>query len=169
VKWSTEFLEGLWFVYISVDAATLNGRVNKKNIPEPGSLGWRLFMVKVMLVEDDPTMFQLLSTLFTLEGFEVASLGRDENILASVKKQEPDVILLDVHLRVGAGKEINGFELLSQIRSDDAIKDKKVIISSGIDFRIKSKEVGSDGFILKPFMPDELIDMIKSLVDRENN
>jgi DNA-binding response OmpR family regulator len=126
-------------------------------------------MIKVMLVEDDPTMVGLLKTLFTLEGFEVISFGRGEDLLATIKKQEPNVILLDVHLRVGGGQEINGFELLSQIRSDEALKDKKVILSSGIDFTIKSKEAGSDGFILKPFMPDELIKMIKSLVDKENH
>ena len=122
-------------------------------------------MVKVMLVEDDPTMFDLLTTLLILEGFEVTSLARDGDIQASIKQNQPELIIIDVHLRVGGGKEINGFKLLNHIRSDETNKEIKVIMSSGIDFRLKSKEEGADGFILKPFMPDEVINMIKELVE----
>jgi CheY-like chemotaxis protein len=122
-------------------------------------------MVKVMVVEDDTTMNELLTTLLNLEGFEVTSFSREEEILDTIKRDQPDLILLDVHLRIGGGVEINGFELLIQIRSDDAIREKKVIMSSGIDFRQKCEEIGVDGFLLKPFMPNKLIEMIKELVE----
>jgi len=121
-------------------------------------------MVKVFLVEDDPTMDELLKTLMKLEGFEVESATDLEDILPSVKQYLPDVILLDVHLRPGGDLKVNGFELLRQIRADVAIHDKKVILYSGTDFRIESREAGADGFIVKPFMPDELIQKIKDLV-----
>jgi len=120
-------------------------------------------MVKVMLVEDDPTMFQLLNTLLSLEGYQVYSSSGDGDILESALSSDPDVIMLDVHLRVGGGVEIDGFELLKGIRSDPALKNKRVIMSSGIDFRLKSAEEGADGFLLKPYMPDELIKMINDL------
>jgi DNA-binding response OmpR family regulator len=120
-------------------------------------------MVKVMLVEDDPTMFQLLKTLLSLEGYEVFSAYGDDNILESMKREKPDLIMMDVHLRVGGGKEVNGFELLREIRSDQVYNGQKVIMSSGMDFRIKSNEEGADGFLLKPYMPEELIKMIENL------
>jgi CheY-like chemotaxis protein len=120
-------------------------------------------MVKVMLVEDDPTMHQLLSTLLTLEGYDVQT-SENGDLFRSVQDNDPDLIMVDVHLRVGGGVEVNGFELLRAIRSDPALKNKKVIMSSGIDFRLKSAEEGADGFLLKPYMPDELIKMIKDLV-----
>lgn len=121
-------------------------------------------MVKVILIEDDQQMMQLLNTLLKLEGFEVVSGIENHDILEFVKYNDPDLIMLDVHLRMGGGKEINGFDLLKQIRSDELVKDKKVIISSGLDFRVESREAGADGFILKPYMPDDLIGMIKNLV-----
>jgi DNA-binding response OmpR family regulator len=120
---------------------------------------------KILLVEDDPTMLELLSTLFMLEGFEVATMLGEEAILESVVRNSPDVILMDVHLRLGGGKEVSGFDLLKLIRSEETTRDKKIIMYSGMDFRIKSREEGADGFILKPFMPDELMKIIKELVE----
>jgi CheY-like chemotaxis protein len=121
-------------------------------------------MVKVMLIEDDTTMHYLLNTLLTLEGYEVQNSTGSGDILRTMQRNDPDLIMVDVHLGVAAGVEINGFELLKAIRSNPALRDKKVIMSSGIDFRLKSVEEGADGFLLKPYMPDELIKMIKDLV-----
>jgi len=127
--------------------------------------GWRTTVKKILLVEDDPTMLDLLNTLFMLEGFEVATMLGEEAILESVVKNCPDAILMDVHLRLGGGKEVSGFDLLKLIRSEETTRDKKVVMYSGMDFRIKSQEEGADGFILKPFMPDEMINLIKELVE----
>ncbi len=121
-------------------------------------------MVKVMLVEDDPTMYQLLNTLLTLEGYDVHNSSGDGDLLRSVQVNDPDLIMVDVHLKIGGGVEVNGFELLRAIRSNPDLKNKKVIMSSGIDFRLKSAEEEADGFLLKPYMPEELINMVKDLV-----
>ena len=135
------------------------------NVIEKENQGWRTAVKKILLVEDDPTMLELLSTLFMLEGFEVATMLGEEAILESVVKNYPDVILMDVHLRLGGGKEVSGFDLLKLIRSEETTRDKKVVMYSGMDFRIKSREEGADGFILKPFMPDEMINKIKELLE----
>ena len=121
-------------------------------------------MAKVMLVEDDPTMFDLLKTLLALEGFDVAVSSGGPDILTEVRSQAPDLMLIDVHLRLADGSEINGFDLLKQIRQDPALKGTRILMSSGIDFRYKSADEGADGFIHKPYMPDELIDKLKALV-----
>ncbi len=121
-------------------------------------------MAKVMLVEDDPTMFDLLKTLLSLEGFEIAVPSGNPDILAEVRAQVPDLMLIDVHLRLEDGQEISGFDLLKQIRQDPALKHTRVLMSSGIDFRLRSAKEGADGFIHKPYMPDELINQLKALV-----
>ncbi|MBU0510516.1 MAG: response regulator [Chloroflexi bacterium] len=121
-------------------------------------------MTKVMLVEDDRIMMGLLRTLFEIEGFEVISLGAGEDILESIRRNKPDIILLDVHLKDGHGKEISGFDLLGQIRQDPELKGAKILMSSGIDFRDKSAQEGADGFILKPYMPNDLINLIKQTI-----
>lgn len=123
-------------------------------------------MAKVLLVEDDFVMFGLLNTLLEIEGFEVVPLQKAEDFLQSVKENQPDLILLDVHLRGVGNKETNGFDLLQQIRDDKDVQKTRVVMTSGLDFKQKSKQRGADGFILKPYMPIDLINLIKELIEK---
>jgi DNA-binding response OmpR family regulator len=119
-------------------------------------------MAKVLLIEDDSAMLLLLGKLLRFEGFDVAQLEDDEDldrIISAVRREKPAAILLDVHLR-----QINGFDLLRCIRLDQDLKDTRVIMASGMDFRKRCLEEGADGFLLKPFMPDELIEKIHQAV-----
>jgi DNA-binding response OmpR family regulator len=60
-------------------------------------------MVKVMLIEDDTTMHYLLNTLLTLEGYEVQNSTGSGDILRTMQRNDPDLIMVDVHLGVAAG------------------------------------------------------------------
>ena len=114
---------------------------------------------KVLLVEDDHTMVALLRTLLRFEGFDVALLESDESlekILACVRKERPTVVLLDVHLR-----QVNGFDLLYAIRADAELYETRVIMSSGIDFSQRCLDEGANAFILKPYMPEDLITKLR--------
>ena len=67
--------------------------INKLPLPR------RRKMAKILLAEDDPTMLSLLRTLLTMEGFQVIDLvSTEEDILEVVRREKPDVVLLDVHL-----------------------------------------------------------------------
>lgn len=114
-------------------------------------------MPKVMLIEDDHTMLSLLTILLQMENFEVCSPtdDRPEDILAAIRKEDPDVTLLDVNLRLG-----NGIDLLCQMRGDPELIDTRVIMSSGLNLKHECLQAGADGFLLKPYMPDELIKLI---------
>jgi len=119
-------------------------------------------MRKLMLIEDDETMLSLLRTLLQFEGFEVVILNNEKNlddIMITMRREKPDVILLDVYLR-----HHNGFDLMDKIRQDPELKDTWVLMSSGTDFRTQCIRRGADGFLLKPYMPDELINMIKEKI-----
>ena len=122
-------------------------------------------MAKVMLIEDDQTMISLLGTLLDMEGFQVAKLEEFESVsvLDEIKKADPDVVLMDIHL-----KSLDGLEILTAIRQDLNLKTKKVIMSSGMDKQFESTQAGADDFLMKPFMPDELIEMVKRLVGQVN-
>jgi DNA-binding response OmpR family regulator len=119
-------------------------------------------MHKILLVEDDPTMLGLLQTLLQMEGFQVSLANEDglEEIVSQVRREKPTLALIDVHLR-----HISGLEVLKRIRQDAELKDMGVLMSSGMDVGDKCLEAGADGFILKPYMPDELIKKIHKLVD----
>ena len=121
---------------------------------------------KVMLIEDDSTMVMLLRTLLKYEGYEVAALENDtdlQTILDSIHQEQPAVILMDVHLR-----QVNGIDLLVAIRKDELVNSTGVIMSSGSDMRQSCLEKGADAFILKPYMPDELMQHIKQVLARRN-
>ncbi len=114
-------------------------------------------MPKVLLAEDDPTMRSLLRTLLKMEGFETALLGDQDNLLDVIYREHPDVVLLDVHLAQG-----NGVDLLREIRLDHRLDQVLVIMQSGMNLAEECQAAGANEFLLKPYMPDTLINAIKN-------
>jgi DNA-binding response OmpR family regulator len=114
-------------------------------------------MPKIMLVEDDATMLSLLQTLLQMEGYQVVKMIDEslDGILSTFCQEKPDLALIDVHLR-----ELNGFDVLRRIRNDTALGRTRVVMSSGMECRTECLNYGADDFILKPYMPDDLIDVI---------
>ncbi len=113
---------------------------------------------KIILIEDDRTMLSLLQTLLQMEGYQVVitEAGTLDGMFAAVQTEHPDLAMIDVHLH-----EINGFDLLARIRQNESLKNMRVIMSSGMDFRTDCLKNGADEFILKPYMPDDLISLIR--------
>jgi DNA-binding response OmpR family regulator len=114
-------------------------------------------MPKIMLVEDDATMVSLLQTLLQMEGYQVVKMKEEtlENILSIVRQEQPDLALVDVHL-----KELNGFDVLSALIKERGPAGMGVVMSSGMECRSQCLQNGADDFILKPYMPDDLITVI---------
>ena len=116
-------------------------------------------MHKIMLLEDDPTMLSLLNTLLEIEGYQVSHTLDFLNTLEAIEQYDPDLILLDINLR-----EINGLDILKDIREDKHLKDVAVIMSSGMNLKDECLDTGANDFILKPYMPDELVNKIINLL-----
>ncbi|MBL8088869.1 MAG: response regulator [Anaerolineales bacterium] len=114
---------------------------------------------KILLAEDDITMVSLLKTLLKMEGFDIVSIHADANVPEEVKKEKPAVLLLDFHL--GAQ---NGIDILDEIRSQEETRDVKVIMSSGASVKEECMNRGANGFLLKPYMPDDLISLLKQTI-----
>jgi DNA-binding response OmpR family regulator len=119
-------------------------------------------MHRILLIEDDTTMLGLLQTLLQMEGFEVIQSNEDEleAIVSEIRREKPTLALIDVNLR-----HISGLDILRQIRQDAELNKICVLMSSGMDVGDKCLAEGADGFILKPYMPDELIKKIHKIVD----
>ncbi|MFN3492612.1 MAG: response regulator [Anaerolineales bacterium] len=114
---------------------------------------------KILLAEDDITMVSLLKTLLKMEGFDIVSIHADANVPEEVKKEKPALLLLDFHL--GAQ---NGLDILDEIRSQEETRNIKVIISSGASVKEECMNRGANGFLLKPYMPDDLISLLKQTI-----
>jgi len=113
-------------------------------------------MAKILLAEDDETMVSLLKTLLNMEGFEVSALDVDSNVPAMLQREKPDALFMDVHL----GKQ-SGIEILEEIRKNREFADMRVVMTSGLDVREECISRGANAFLLKPFMPDDLIKLLR--------
>lgn len=119
-------------------------------------------MPKVLLVEDDRSMDELIGTLLEMEGYQAIHLdGRAdfEEILTLARQELPDLFLMDVHLY---GRE--AFPLLAAIREDERLAAARVMMYSGMALGAECLRQGADDFILKPFMPDELLGRVKRIL-----
>lgn len=114
-------------------------------------------MTKIFLAEDDQTMVTLLNTLLKLEGFEVVSIDvAKEDLLPFLRKDVPQVLLLDVNL-----PRQNGMEIVREMRKDDLFKDTRVVMASGMSLKEQCLASGADAFLLKPYMPNDLIQILR--------
>jgi DNA-binding response OmpR family regulator len=113
-------------------------------------------MAKVLLAEDDPTMVSLLQTLLKMEGFDVVALDASMDVAAEVERQKPDALFMDVHL---GGQ--SGMNILAKIRKNKKNTGVRVIMTSGMNMKDECMSLGADEFLMKPFMPDDLINALR--------
>lgn len=108
---------------------------------------------RILLVEDEPDLIKL--TVFRLKkaGYEVIISTDGRQGLETADKEKPDLILLDLGIPV-----IDGYEVCRRLKSDEKLKGIPVLIMTATSERIKDKvkEIGADGFVLKPFEPEDL-------------
>ena len=109
-------------------------------------------MAKVLLAEDDATMVSLLKTLLKMEGYEVVALDVDSDVAAAVQREKPHALFMDVHL---GGQ--SGMKILQKIRKNRENADVRIVMTSGLNMKDECIRGGADAFLLKPFMPDDLI------------
>ncbi len=118
-------------------------------------------MHRILAVDDYQEILNIVKTKLTRSGYEVETTSDASEVLELIKNFNPEVILMDIMM-----PRITGFELCKMIKADAGMKHIKIIFltAKDLDFaRKKAEEVGSDGFIAKPFSPNELAEYIDSL------
>ena len=122
---------------------------------------------RIFIVEDEPDLRDTLSFNFENEGFKVSSFPDGEKCLTSVKKNKPDLIILDLML-----PGINGLDVCREIRSEEENNDISIIMLTAkgeeID-RIVGFELGADDYVTKPFSVRELILRVKVLLKKRSD
>ena len=119
---------------------------------------------KILLVEDDPSLTELIKYNLEQEGFEVLVEMDGEEGLMSAQTNSPDLILLDWML-----PNLSGIEICRRIRRDKTTQNIPVIMltaRSEENDRIRGLDIGSDDYITKPFSPRELTARIKAMFRR---
>ncbi len=118
--------------------------------------------MRVLLVEDDPTMAQSIETMLKSEGMVVDSTDLGEDGLEIGKLYDYDIIVLDLML-----PDIDGMEVLRRLR--DARVETPVLILSGMtesEHKVKGLGTGADDYLTKPFNKEELLARIHAIVRR---
>jgi excisionase family DNA binding protein len=118
---------------------------------------------RVLVVDDDPAIVEMLVELLERDGrFEVQTAATGFDAGLRTREFLPDVIVLDYML-----PDINGNAVCRSIRSDESLKDVKVIIVSGVVDRQDVDKLyadGADDFLQKPFSIEQLVTRIMELV-----
>jgi two-component system alkaline phosphatase synthesis response regulator PhoP len=116
-------------------------------------------MSKIMLIDDDETMISLLQTLLEMDGFEVVSTSNWRNIPDDLVASDPDLLLMDCNL-----PEIDGLEILAEMRREKILPNLHIIMTSGMDMEYRAMASGADAFLLKPYTPDTLYELIQKIM-----
>lgn len=122
--------------------------------------------IKIVLVEDDKFLSKMYQSKLSMEGMEVKAAYDGEEGIEMVKKEKPDIVLLDIVL-----PKIEGWDVLKAIKDDLETKDIPVIILSNLgqedDVR-KGQSYGAADYLIKAhFVPREVIEKIKSVLEAE--
>jgi len=121
-------------------------------------------VARVLVVEDDPDIAQLVAHYLEKAGFtaEITASGRDA--LTSVATRPPDIVVLDLML-----PQVDGLEICRTIRGNDATAGVPIIMLTARaeeSDRIVGLEIGADDYLAKPFSPGELVARVRALLRR---
>ncbi|MBY5994124.1 response regulator [Ferrimonas balearica] len=118
-------------------------------------------MNRILLVEDDQGLCELLGQLLELEGFELTICQDGPSGLTAAQSGQHDLVLLDVML-----PGLNGFDLLRQLRQKSEVP-VLMLTARGDDIdRVVGLEIGADDYLPKPFNDRELIARIRAILRR---
>ena len=124
-----------------------------------GNLGLR-----VMIVEDEKDIRDILQNIFEDEGYIVKALESGAQLLSEIEEFQPSVLLLD---QILPGK--HGVDLIKDIRNDAQFRHLPIIMVTGLSGeqdKVVALDFGADDYVTKPFYPKELAARVKALARR---
>lgn len=120
---------------------------------------------KILVIEDDPDILELLSYILREEGYEVVGC-EDGSACRHLLEILPDLILMDIRLKEPGH---NGELICSQLKSHSATRCFPVVLlSAEFNLPVLSKACGADGFISKPFDLEVLIEKVRGMVGQKS-
>lgn len=119
--------------------------------------------IKILLAEDDLQLIDMYKKKFELEGFDVLLAEDGRKALEILKKEIPDIVLLDIMM-----PEVNGIEVLKEIRETPEMKDLLVVMLTNLGNESTAEEIykyGATDYIVKSEMtPMQVADKVKEIL-----
>ena len=113
----------------------------------------------ILVVDDDTDFREGLRAALEMKGYQVEEAANGKDALEQIQKKPPLLVLLDLQMPV-----MNGRELLQKLRAEADTKDVPVVIISGFGFEWEAELMGAQGYVGKPFEPEELERTIAALL-----
>ncbi|MBU0574156.1 MAG: response regulator [Candidatus Margulisbacteria bacterium] len=117
---------------------------------------------KIMVVDDEKEVQDVLQTRFEALGYDVVIAENGEEALEKVKTDKPDLIILDIKM-----PKLDGYGVCRNLKGDKDFKDTPIVMLS-VKAMEKDREIGlkcgAEAYITKPFDPKKLVDTVKSLL-----
>ncbi|MCU6712781.1 response regulator transcription factor [Paenibacillus sp. J5C_2022] len=120
-------------------------------------------MYKVLVIEDDVMMSNMLSMYLFEEGYRVEQAERGEDGLQKAADFAPDLILLDLML-----PDLDGMEVCKQIRESSNVPIMILSMKSEVSERVQALKAGADDYLCKPFSMHELTARVEALIRRSH-
>ncbi|MGH9449084.1 MAG: response regulator [Terriglobia bacterium] len=120
---------------------------------------------RIVVIEDEKDIVNLLSYTLRKEGYDVRSAVRGEEGLDLIRRGPVDLALIDIML-----PDLDGLEVCKRLRADPQLKRLPVIFltAKGEEFdRVLGLELGADDYVVKPFSPRELVARIRAVLRRQ--
>jgi len=117
---------------------------------------------KLLVVEDDPNIVELLSASLRFAGFDVSAVTNGAEAVAEARRSNPDLVVLDVML-----PDLDGFEVIRRIR-DSGVRTPVVFLTArdATEDKVRGLTLGGDDYVTKPFSLEELTARIRAVLRR---
>jgi two-component system, OmpR family, response regulator MtrA len=112
---------------------------------------------RVLVVDDDPALAEMLGIVLRGEGFEPAFVADGDAALGAFRREKPDVVLLDLML-----PGTDGIEVCRQIRAESGVPIVMLTAKGDTIDVVKGLESGADDYVVKPFKPKELVARVRA-------
>ena len=118
-------------------------------------------MERVLVVDDEPTVTEVVERYLSLEGYDVSLAANGHDALRLTQEWAPDLVVLDLML-----PGVDGLEVCRQIRKDSQVPIIMLTAKGDETDRIVGLELGADDYVTKPFSPRELVARVKTVLRR---
>lgn len=120
--------------------------------------------VRILAIDDSPTIRALVAKALRSAGFEVVLASDGIGGIESLPEAQPDLIITDINM-----PRMDGFGVIEAVRADDRYSDVPILVlttESGADLKARARRAGATGWIVKPFADARLIAVINRVLGR---
>jgi two-component system response regulator VicR len=121
----------------------------------------------ILCIEDEQEMIDLINLILSSRGFEIRGANGGKDGLEIIRKEHPDLVLLDLMM-----PEMDGWEVYQQMKADEATRNIPVIVvtarAQSIEKVLGLHIAKVDDYIVKPFSPQELLNSVDKVLEQKH-